>query len=154
MTFMVYSATDLFAVSPVRHTVLDTMACGITVISHAISGIPDTLRNTVNGLMVRATGAGALADAIRRFLNNKARCTGAERTAHQPGRAFTGAAGWTLCRTLCERWLKVREAMKQPVSHHALARPAVGDLKRTSVVGAIAAVSAQGVKFVLQYQRR
>ena len=77
MTFMVYSATDLFAVSPVRHTVLDTMACGITVISHAIPGIPDTLRNTVNGLMVRATGAGALADAIRRFLNNKARCTGA-----------------------------------------------------------------------------
>ncbi len=41
--------------------------------------------------------------------------------------------------------------MKQPVSwHHALARPAVADLKRTSVVGAIAAVSAQGVKFVLQ----
>ena len=33
---------------------------------------------------------------------------------------------------------------------HALAQPAVGDLKRKSVVGGVAAVSAQGAKFVLQ----
>lgn len=41
--------------------------------------------------------------------------------------------------------------MKQPVSqHHALAQPPVTDLKRRSVRGGVAAVSAQGAKFVLQ----
>jgi PST family polysaccharide transporter len=34
--------------------------------------------------------------------------------------------------------------------HHALAQPAVADLKRKSVVGGVAAVSAQGAKFVVQ----
>jgi len=34
--------------------------------------------------------------------------------------------------------------------HHALAQPAVADLKRKSVVGGIAAVSAQAVRFVVQ----
>src|SRR5438034_9609196 len=34
--------------------------------------------------------------------------------------------------------------------HKALARPAVADLKRKSVVGGVAAVSAQGAKFVVQ----
>jgi O-antigen/teichoic acid export membrane protein len=34
--------------------------------------------------------------------------------------------------------------------HHALAQPAVADLKRKSVVGGFAAVSAQGAKFVVQ----
>jgi O-antigen/teichoic acid export membrane protein len=34
--------------------------------------------------------------------------------------------------------------------HQALAQPAVADLKRKSVVGGVAAVSAQGVRFVLQ----
>lgn len=34
--------------------------------------------------------------------------------------------------------------------HHALAQPLVADLKRKSVVGGVAAVSAQGVKFVVQ----
>jgi len=46
---------------------------------------------------------------------------------------------------------ETREAMKQPASrHHALAQPAVADLKRKSVVGGVAAVSAQGAKFVVQ----
>jgi glycosyltransferase involved in cell wall biosynthesis len=51
------------------------LACGIPVISHAIRGIPGRVRNTVNRWMVPATGVGALADAIRGFPNNKARCT-------------------------------------------------------------------------------
>jgi O-antigen/teichoic acid export membrane protein len=34
--------------------------------------------------------------------------------------------------------------------HHVLAQPALADLKRKSVVGGIAAVSAQGAKFVVQ----
>src|SRR5256886_15967387 len=41
--------------------------------------------------------------------------------------------------------------MKQPASrHHALAQPPVADLKRKSVVGGVAAVSAQGARFVVQ----
>src|SRR5207249_7241962 len=44
-----------------------------------------------------------------------------------------------------------RQAMKQSASqHHALAQPLVADLKRKSVVGGVAAVSAQGAKFVVQ----
>ena len=43
------------------------------------------------------------------------------------------------------------EVMKQPASrHYGFAQPAVVDLKRKSVIGGIAAVSAQGVKFFLQ----
>ena len=34
--------------------------------------------------------------------------------------------------------------------HHALAQPAVAHLKRKSVVGGVAVLSAQGVRFVLQ----
>ena len=34
--------------------------------------------------------------------------------------------------------------------HHALAQPSVADLKGKSLVGGIAAVSAQGAKFVVQ----
>src|SRR5262245_18734517 len=34
--------------------------------------------------------------------------------------------------------------------HHAFAQPVVADLKRKSVVGGVAAVSAQGAKFVVQ----
>jgi Polysaccharide biosynthesis protein len=34
--------------------------------------------------------------------------------------------------------------------HHALAQPALADLKRKSVVGGVAALSAQGFKFVVQ----
>ena len=46
---------------------------------------------------------------------------------------------------------EVKEAIKQPKSlHHAFAQPALDDLKRKSVVGGVAAVSAQGVRFVVQ----
>ncbi len=34
--------------------------------------------------------------------------------------------------------------------NHALVQPAVTDLKRRSIVGGLAAVSAQGAKFVVQ----
>jgi O-antigen/teichoic acid export membrane protein len=46
---------------------------------------------------------------------------------------------------------EVKEAIKQPkLLHHAFAQPALADLKRKSVVGGVAAVSAQGVRFVVQ----
>ncbi len=34
--------------------------------------------------------------------------------------------------------------------HHALVKPAVSDVRRKSIVGGIAAVTAQGAKFVVQ----
>src|SRR6476660_4306593 len=39
---------------------------------------------------------------------------------------------------------------KRCSQYHAFARPAVDELKRTSVRGGVVAVSAQGAKFVLQ----
>src|SRR5262245_61519262 len=39
---------------------------------------------------------------------------------------------------------------KRPSRHYAFARPAVDELKRTSVRGGVVAVGAQGAKFVLQ----
>ena len=43
------------------------------------------------------------------------------------------------------------QVIKQSVAHHhALAQPSVADLKRKSVVGGVAAVSAQAAKFVVQ----
>ena len=45
---------------------------------------------------------------------------------------------------------EAKEAMKPGSRHHALAQPVVTDLKRKSVVGGVAAVSAQGARFVVQ----
>jgi glycosyltransferase involved in cell wall biosynthesis len=65
---MGYSAADLFASCPVQEpfslTVLEAMVCGIPVISHAVGGIPDVVRNGAKGLTVPATDVGTLADAI------------------------------------------------------------------------------------------
>ena len=46
---------------------------------------------------------------------------------------------------------KAAQIIKQSVArHHAFTQPVVADLKRKSVIGGVAAVSAQGAKFVLQ----
>ena len=75
---MVYSAADLFAICSVQdnlpNTVLEAMACGIATVGTAAGGIPDMVRNGVNGLTVDATDVGGLADSITGLLNNKARC--------------------------------------------------------------------------------
>jgi glycosyltransferase involved in cell wall biosynthesis len=75
---MVYSAADLFAICSVQdnlpNTVLEAMACGIPTVGTAAGGIPDMVRNGVNGLTVPATDVKALADAISEVLNNSARC--------------------------------------------------------------------------------
>jgi len=75
---MVYSAADLFAICSVQdnlpNTVLEAMACGIATVGTATGGIPDMVRNGVNGFTVDATDVGGLADSITGLLNNKARC--------------------------------------------------------------------------------
>lgn len=48
------------------------------------------------------------------------------------------------------RFYLQRRLSKHLSMHHALAQPLVADLKRKSVVGGVAAVWAQGVKFGLQ----
>ena len=75
---MVYSAADLFAICSLQdnlpNTVLEAMACGLPVVGHAVGGIPDMVRNGVNGLTVAATDDGALAAAIVDLFNDSARC--------------------------------------------------------------------------------
>src|SRR2546430_3870689 len=75
---MFYSSADLFAICSVQNklpnTVHGAMACGIATVGTAVGGIPDMVRNDVNGLTVPATDGVALADAITGLLNNKARC--------------------------------------------------------------------------------
>jgi glycosyltransferase involved in cell wall biosynthesis len=75
---MVYSAADLFAICSLQdnlpNTVLEAMACGIPVVGHAVGGIPDMVRNGVNGFTVPPNDIGALASAISDALNSTERC--------------------------------------------------------------------------------
>ena len=75
---MVYSASDAFTICSVQdnlpNTVLEAMACGIPTVGIAAGGIPDMVRNGVNGFLVSANDEGALADAITGLLHNGARC--------------------------------------------------------------------------------
>jgi glycosyltransferase involved in cell wall biosynthesis len=75
---MVYSAADLYAICSLQdnlpNTVLEAMACGIPVVGFAVGGIPDMVRNGVNGLTVTPMDVGALADAMSGLLNDRTRC--------------------------------------------------------------------------------
>lgn len=71
---MVYSAADLFAICSLQEayglTALEAMACGIPVTGFAVGGIPDMIRNGVNGMTVPAGDVGALATTISGLLNS------------------------------------------------------------------------------------
>ena len=73
---MVYSAADLFAICSLQdnlpNTVVESIACGVPVVGFATGGIPDMVRNGVNGLTVPATDVDALAEVICQVLNNNA----------------------------------------------------------------------------------
>lgn len=60
--------------------ILEGMAAGVPVVASAHSGIPELVEHETNGLLVAPGDAGALADALRRLLDDPA-------TAAELGRA-------------------------------------------------------------------
>jgi glycosyltransferase involved in cell wall biosynthesis len=69
---MVYSLADLFVICSLQdnlpNTVLEAMACGVPVVGVGVGGIPDMIRNGVNGLTVPSDPV-ALCTAISDLLN-------------------------------------------------------------------------------------
>jgi glycosyltransferase involved in cell wall biosynthesis len=54
------------------HTVVESLAVGTPVIATRVGGVPDIVEDGVNGLLVPAGDAEALADAVRRFVQDDA----------------------------------------------------------------------------------
>lgn len=67
-----YRSLDIFTLPSLTEgmplTVLEAMATGIPVIASAIGGIPEAVRDGVDGLLVPPADVGALASALRRLL--------------------------------------------------------------------------------------
>lgn len=52
---------------------LEAMALGVVVVARAVGGIPEVIRNGVNGVLVDSSDPAALASACRQFLDSPAR---------------------------------------------------------------------------------
>ena len=84
---MVYNACDLFVIPSLHdnlpNTVLEAMACGLPVVGTRVGGIPDMVRDGVNGLTVPPNDPDGLADAMVRILSDDSlRCRMAESARH------------------------------------------------------------------------
>lgn len=82
---LLYSAADVAVVPSVQenfaNTGLEALACGTPVIAFRVGGMPDMVRDRVNGVLVEPFDAAALADAIRWTLEDRARLEGLSRAA-------------------------------------------------------------------------
>lgn len=66
----------------IPNTIIEALASGVPVVSTAISGIPEAVRDGVSGLLVPERDAPALADAVDRMLSDaelRSRCAAAGR---------------------------------------------------------------------------
>jgi sugar transferase (PEP-CTERM/EpsH1 system associated) len=68
---------DLFALSSIAEgtpvTLLEAMACGVPVVATSVGGIPEVVQDGVNGALVPAGNAQALAAALGRYVDDRAR---------------------------------------------------------------------------------
>ena len=68
---------DVFALSSIAEgtpvTLLEAMACGVPVVATNVGGIPEVVQDGVNGALVPASNAQALAEALRRYVDDPAR---------------------------------------------------------------------------------
>ena len=75
-----YHEADIFALAPqiiangdrdgIPNVIVEAMASGVPVVSTAVSGIPEVVRNGVTGLLVPSESPGALAEALRQLIGN------------------------------------------------------------------------------------
>ncbi|HLA83820.1 MAG TPA: glycosyltransferase [Thermoguttaceae bacterium] len=61
--------------------VLEAMATGVPVVASRVEGIPETIRDGLDGLLVEPGNAEALADALRRFIDGRADWAAMRRSA-------------------------------------------------------------------------
>ena len=52
-------------------SILEALAMGLTVISTPVGGIPDTIKNEINGLILQENTPEKIADALSLYANNR-----------------------------------------------------------------------------------
>lgn len=71
---MAYAAADVFIISSIEdnlpNTVMESIACGTPVIGFDVGGIPDMVRDGINGLLVPLKDETQLVEKISKFLGN------------------------------------------------------------------------------------
>jgi glycosyltransferase involved in cell wall biosynthesis len=72
---IVYSAADVFVLPAIQdnlpNTILEALACGLPVVAFSTGGIPDLVRDGVEGRLVPCGNTTALRDALLHVLNNE-----------------------------------------------------------------------------------
>ena len=112
MLAAVYSMADVFVIPSVQdnlpNTVLEAMACGCAVSGFRVGGIPDMVRDGVNGLLASPGDVNGLASAIRALLADDNRRIGMGKASREIAereysRKLQGERYADLYRTLASR---------------------------------------------------